>query len=101
MLLLVACSPQPLQMIGASKYYVEIDGKGEAQVNEKADDTRNEYDLAGFDKDGELKELLFTADHELREGAFLEIYFKKSDVVTYEEVDFSEIPKKVQELLNE
>ena|SRR5690625_1494873 len=100
MLLLAACSPQPLQTIGASKYYVEIDGKGEIQVNEKAEDTRYEYDLPSFDKDGELKELFFTAGHELREGAFLEIYFKKGNVVTYEEVDFSEIPKKAQELLN-
>src|SRR5699024_631904 len=97
--LLMACSPQPLQTIGSTKYYVEIDNDGEAYS--ESEHTRYKYNLIGFDEDGESKELLFTAGHQLKQGAYLQIYFKKDEVITYEDVDTDDIPEKAQELLNE
>lgn len=101
LLFLAACSPQPLQTIGATKYYVEIDDEGEELESEVADDTRYEYHLPGIDKNGEIKELTFTAGHELKQGAFLLVYDKKDEVITFEEVDTDDIPKEALELLEE
>lgn len=96
-LFLTACSPQPLQTIGATKYYVEIDGAG--QPNDDEQYTRYEYNLTGYNKDGESKELYFTAGKELRENAYLMIYAKKDKIITYEEVAKADIPDKAKELL--
>lgn len=97
--LLTACSPQPLQTIGSTKYYVEIDDDGEEY--EESGYTRYEYNLMGFDEDGEVKELSFTAGDQLKQGAYLKVYYKKDDVITYEEVDADDVPKKAQKLLGE
>ncbi|GEM_PF-5274746 len=97
--LLSACSPQSLQTIGSTKYYVEIDDKGEGY--EESGYSRYEYNLMGFDEDGEAKELSFTAGHQLKQGAILKVHYKKGEVITYEEVDADDVPKKAQELLGE
>src|SRR5699024_3512143 len=97
LLLLAACSPQPLQTIGSSKYYVQIDDEGKEYAS--GDYTRYEYNLTGFDKDGTGEELLFTAGHQLKQGAFLQVYYKKDEVVTYEEVDDDDVPEKAMNLL--
>lgn len=94
-----ACSPQSLQTIGSTKYYVEIDDKGEGY--EESGYSRYEYNLMGFDEDGEAKELSFTAGHQLKQGAILKVHYKKGEVITYEEVDADDVPKKAQELLGE
>jgi len=95
--LLAACSPQPLQTIGASKYYVQIDGDGEAY--EEAGNTRYEYALTGYNKSGESMELEFTAGSNLRDEAYLAVYIKNEQVVTYEEVELDDIPEDAQAAL--
>lgn len=100
LLLLTACSPQPLQTIGTTKYYVTIDDKGEKQEHKAEDITRYEYNLTGFDKAGEAKDLTFTAGHELKQGAFLRIYYKKDEVITYEEVGNEDIPEKAMDAIH-
>lgn len=100
LLLLTACSPQPLQTIGTTKYYVAIGDKGKAQENKTEDVTRYEYHLPGFDKNGEAENLTFTAGHELKQGAFLRIYYKKDEVITYEEVENEDIPEKAMDAIN-
>jgi len=95
--LLAACSPQPLQTFFTTKYYMEIDDDGEEY--EDSDHTRYRYNLLGFDEDGASKELSFTAAHQLKQGAYLKVYYKKGEVITYEEVDTDDIPEKAQALL--
>lgn len=97
--LLTACSPQPLQTIGSTKYYAEIDDDGEEY--EDSGHTRYRYDLLGFDENGEFNELSFTAGHQLKQGAYLQVYQKKDEVITYEEVNADDIPGKAKELLVE
>jgi len=97
--LLTACSPQVLQTFGSTKYYVEIDDDGEEY--EESEYTRYRYNLLGFDEDGEFKELSFTAAHQLKQGAYLQVYYKKDEVITYEEVNADDIPEKAQKLLGE
>lgn len=94
MLLLAACSPQPLQTIGAAKYYVNIANDGE--VYEDSGYERYEYVMTGYDKEGESLELTFSARKQLKHGAYLMIYYKNDKVITYEEVDFENIPVDAQ-----
>jgi|SRR5699024_2828060 len=97
--LLSACSPQPLQTIGADQYYVQIEGDG--QEYKSQNDTRYEYTLNGVDEDGEKEEFTFTAGKQLRKDAHLRIYSKDHEVITYEEVEEGEVPSKALQLLKE
>src|SRR5699024_6728362 len=93
LLVLVGCSPQPLQTIGSTKYFVKVDDAGEKQEIAEEDMTRYEYNLAGYDEDGEKKELVITAGKEFKQGCFLQVYYKEDDVYIFEEVDEVEVPK--------
>src|SRR5699024_1743609 len=97
--LLTACSPQPLHTIGCTIYDADIDDDGEE--DEDSGHTRYKYNWLGFDEEGESKELSFTAGHPLKQGAYLQVYYKKDEIVTYEEVNAEEIPERAQELLAE
>ncbi|HLR42793.1 MAG TPA: YxeA family protein [Pseudogracilibacillus sp.] len=97
--LLTACSPQPLQTIGATKYYVQVDNDGEEYT--EFDETRYEYDLVGYDKKGEAEELNFTARQQLKQDAFLMIYYKNDQVITYEEVAGEDVPEEAKTLLED
>src|SRR5699024_578386 len=101
LLVLAGCSPQPLQTIGSTKYFVKVDDAGEKQEIEEADTVRYEYNLVGYDKDGEKKDLLFTAGKELKQGAFLQVYYKEDEVITFEEVEEGEVPEQAIASLNE
>lgn len=89
--------------IGKDQYYVQIVGEG-SEV-ESQDTNGNiyvdyEYELPGYNKNGEEKELVFTAKKQLREEAYLQIYVKDKNVVTsYQEVQEDELPEKAAEAL--
>lgn len=85
--LLAACSPQFPQTIGSSKYYVQVDG---GEEYDSSGHTRYEYKLEGFNDEGESKNLTFTAGKDSEEDAYLRIYEKKDEVITFEEVDADE-----------
>lgn len=87
-LLLAACSPQPLQTFGTDKYYVKVNQDGD--VDEHG---RFHYVMDGADKDGEIKSLEFSANKNLKHDHFLMIYFKDDEVITYEEVSEEDIPE--------
>ncbi|WP_215144668.1 YxeA family protein [Exiguobacterium qingdaonense] len=54
------------------------------------------YTQPAFTSEGESKEVTFTADKELREGAYLRLYVNDNDGVTsYDEVSRDDVPKKV------
>jgi len=94
--LLTACNPQT---IGSDEYYVQVQNDGEKFTEQNY--TRYEYTLNGFDEDGKSKDMTFTANHELRKNAYLRIYYKKDEVITYEEVEKDEMPEKALQLLKE
>lgn len=90
-----ACT-QSIQLIGTDQYFVQIDGDGE-KYNESGYD-RYAYELVGVDADGNEKTLEFTADHNLKDKAFLKVYYKDSKgVVSYEEVQTDELPVSAQD----
>ncbi|HLQ96264.1 MAG TPA: YxeA family protein [Pseudogracilibacillus sp.] len=99
--LLAVCSPQPFQKIGSAKYFVEIDDESEKQENEKADDTRYEYHLMGFDKNGDEENFPFSAGKKLKQGAFLQVYYRKDEVISYEEMDEEDVPEQAMEFFDE
>lgn len=86
-------------------YYVQITNDGERIVNK--DDSGNQYvdykySLPGYDKNGEEKQLTFSAakDRPLRKEAFLKITWnKKKGVTSYEEVQKKKVPEKAAEKL--
>lgn len=92
--LLTACN---LQTIGSDKYYVQVEDNGKKYTEQNY--TRYEYTLKGFDADGERKELTFTAKDQLKEDAYLRVYYKKDEVITYEEVQSEDMPKRALQLL--
>jgi uncharacterized protein (TIGR01655 family) len=86
--------------IGTETYYTKITKDG-VMENEHADSTRYNYSLPGFTKDGEEKELDFSAIKNLRKGAYLKIYTKPvKGVTSYEEVKKADIPEKAQAKVN-
>lgn len=99
MTVLAACNTQNLQTIGTDPYYVQvIDGGKEIETSYES---RYEYQLKGFDEEGHPQMLLFTANHQLAEGAYLTVYYKakKEEVIYYEEVEEADVPEKALKAL--
>lgn len=82
--------------IGADIYYVQIIGEGK-QVS---DSDLYEYTLTGYDQGGMEKTITFKGLKQLRQEAYLKVYVKPDGVVSYTEVQKSEIPAKASENLN-
>jgi len=92
-----------LNRVGTDKYYVHITGNREEDTS-KFDDGEEysvfKYELAGFDEDGQEKTMEFTADKNLRIGAFLRLFYSENKgVKSWEEVDKDDIPAKAKEQL--
>lgn len=82
----------PENAAGKTVYYTKISGAG-AQDGERYD-----YELTTYDEKGKEKKLAFSAGKQLREGAYVQLYHTLLRGVTYwEEVDFEELPKTVQQ----
>lgn len=90
-----------VQTIGTDEYFVQIVDDGEEYG--EADRVRYEYDLNGYDEDGNALDLVFSANKNLRHDAFLKIYYKekKEEVISYEEIAESEVPEAALEQLVE
>lgn len=90
--------------IGAEDYYVAIEKNGKPTTERDSSGktlTDYEYTLTGYDENGKAKQLEFTAQKNLRVGAYLHIYYKKGKgVSSYEEVAKKELPKKAASQLN-
>ncbi|EUJ33296.1 hypothetical protein MFLO_04130 [Listeria floridensis FSL S10-1187] len=84
--------------IGADNYYVYIDKDGQKETSKDSTGetfVQYKYTLMGYNKNGDSKELAFTAQKNLRNGAYLKIYYKKDKGVTsYEEVSKNDLPEK-------
>lgn len=60
------------------------------------------YELPAYYEDGNVLNVEFFAQKELRQGAYLKLYIKKgSEVTSYDEVSWEEIPEAAQEELEQ
>lgn len=100
-ILLTGCSS--IHRIGTEEYYVQINMNGNEVIHEVDGGEkfkRFEYELEGFNEDGEEKKLKFDAEGNLRKEAFLRVHYsKEKGVKAWEEVKKEEIPKKAREKL--
>ena len=60
------------------------------------------YELPAYHEDGNALNVEFSAQKELKQGAYLKLYIKKgSEVTSYDEVSWDEIPKAASEELEQ
>ncbi|MEQ6854995.1 YxeA family protein [Lysinibacillus capsici] len=82
-------------------YYVHITADGEVEeykVDSGEIFKMYWYELPTYDKNGEEKTLKFSAHKNLRQDAYLKLYVKKeTEVTSFDEVKFHELPAKVQD----
>ncbi|GAX47501.1 YxeA family protein [Pseudolactococcus reticulitermitis] len=89
---------------GGDAYYVKITQDGTPrQTKDDSGRTYTDYDYAlpAVNKRGDKKTPKFTADHNLRKGAYLELTVNKTKGVTsYKEVEESEIKANILKEIN-
>ncbi|TQS71831.1 YxeA family protein [Ornithinibacillus gellani] len=91
--------------LGKDHVYVQI---GEpANIEEQKIDTgeiitRYWYELPAYDEEGNVVDVAFSANKELRQEAYLKLYVKKeNEVSSYDEVSWEEIPTAAQQELGQ
>ncbi|WP_242143913.1 MULTISPECIES: YxeA family protein [unclassified Bacillus cereus group] len=88
----------------SDKYYVQITDNGKENVetfeNNEKPFKSYQYKLKGFDKNGEIKTIDFTAYRTLRNKAFLCVYHDGKNVVDWDEIKKEELPEKAKVKLN-
>ena len=78
-----------------SVYYTQIDNTKIEKLS-STDDMKYEYTLDCYNENGKKKELKFKTSRELKEYAFLKLEVKTLGVHSWEEVQYDELPEKVQ-----
>ena len=78
-----------------SIYYTQIDNTKIEKIS-NLDDMKYEYNLKCYSKNGKKKDLKFKTSRELKEDAFLKLEVKTFGVYSWEEVQYNELPEKVQ-----
>lgn len=87
--------------LGTTKYYVKTIKDYKDISNQNKDHyTQYEYNIKGYDKNGNEKVLTFTTDKVLKVDRYLEVAEKNDEVKAYEEVKANNLPKKVKEIYN-
>lgn len=74
-------------------YYTRVDNMKIEKLSAK----EYEYELVSYDEKGKEKNLKFKTNRELRDTAFLELEVRILGVHSWREVEYEELPKKVQE----
>ena len=78
-----------------SVYFTQIDNTKIEKLS-STDDMKYKYTLECYNEKGKKKELKFKTSRELKEDAFLNLEVKTLGVHSWEEVQYDELPKKVQ-----
>lgn len=78
-----------------SVYYTQIDNTKIEKLS-STDDMKYEYTLDCYNENGKKRELKFKTSRELKEDAFLKLEVKTFGVHSWEEVQYNELPEKVQ-----
>lgn len=83
-----------------STYYTKIDNTKVEQLD--SGDMRYEYTLDAYNEKGNSKEVTFKTSRELKDDAYLKLdVMLTRGVKSWEEVQFDELPDKVQEQYDE
>ena len=86
-----------LLVIQNSEYYTQIDNSKVESLS-TTDNMKYQHTLTAYDEKGKKKEVTFKTNRELREDAYLKLEVMLTRGVTnWEEVQFDEMPKEVQE----
>ncbi len=81
-----------------SFYYTQINNSKIKELPESSD-MKYEYTLYCFSGKGKKKELKFKTSRELKEGAYLSLEVGAFGVHKWEEINYSDLPSKVQDKL--
>lgn len=82
-----------------SVYYTQIDNEKVQTLD--SGDMRYEYSLEAYDKNGKSKTVTFKTSRELRDDAYLKLdVMITRGVKAWEEIEFKDMPKNVQERYN-
>ncbi len=76
-------------------YYTQIDNTKIEKLS-TSDDMKYEYTLDCYNESGKKKEIKFKTSRELREAAYLMLEVKTMGVHSWKEVQYNELPEKVQ-----
>lgn len=79
--------------------YTQIDNS-RVELISNSDEMKYEYKLDSYDESGRKNEIKFKTSRELREDAYLRLYIRAIGVHKWEEVQFEELPVKVQNKFN-
>lgn len=89
--------------INKDTYYVQVTTDGEVEEYKLSTGEIAQtywYELPSYNENGKEEKLKFSATKNLRKDAYLKLYVKGGkEVSSYDEVQFDEIPTKVQEKL--
>lgn len=77
-------------------YYTKIDNSKICKIT-SIDDMKYEYTLDCYNKNGGKKEIKFKTSRELRQDAYLLLEVRVMGVHNWKEVQFNELPDKVQQ----
>lgn len=81
--------------IGKTIYYTQVDNTKIREIS--GSDMQYEYTIDCYKENGKKKTLKFKTSRELRQSAYLKIeYMELTGVHSWEEVEYDELPKKVQ-----
>lgn len=77
-------------------FYTKIDNSRIQELSWE-EDMKYEYTLDCYNKNGKKRELKFKTSRQLREGAYLLLEVRSLGVHKWEEVNYNDLPPKVQE----
>lgn len=77
-------------------FYAKVDNSKKKALPSN-EDMNYEYTLECYNENGKKRELKFKTFEELEEGAYISLEVRISGVHKYEEVEYGDLPKKVQE----
>lgn len=100
---LVALMTVDFNRLNKEAYYVHINTDGDVEEYKLDNGEIMKmywYELPAYDENGKEQTLKFSAQKNLRNDAYMKLYVKnETEVTSYDEVKFHELPKKVQELM--
>ncbi|MCI8484061.1 MAG: YxeA family protein [Lachnospiraceae bacterium] len=77
-------------------FYGKVDNSRMEKLSSN-DEMKYEYTLDCYNKKGKKRELVFKTSRKLKEGAYISLEVKFSGVHKWEEVQYKELPQKVQD----
>lgn len=84
--------------LNTSTCYVQV---SDAVENKSGSKATYDYNLTGYNKSGDSKEVKLSENRRLRKDAYLRVKLKANDeVMGWEEVETKDIPQKVKEKLD-